>query len=281
MIALKSILLLFSVVGTVIYLIIPNSELYLKLNTATPYTYYDEKDKKLKDYKIIFTELVQRHGSRYPTDDTYGRIKMFSDALANCHNCKVKWTNPFKDSDIGLLCDRGREELFHLGVYYAKLFKKLYKKSTLDEYLVRSTNKKRTVESAQYFMAGFYNVVNKKIDNVDEIPSMEKIKKLVNDKEIQNMEIIESDDELLRFHKHCNLYVNTVDNESYTSEFNKYKDSIITDMMDRFKQKTGLKEMNEDIFYGGYHAGQFDYVVNNEKKLLKLFNNQDLKNIEY
>ncbi|KAK1781977.1 histidine phosphatase superfamily [Copromyces sp. CBS 386.78] len=110
--------------------------------------------------KIIWLQMVSRHGSRYPTRGS--NVEAFGARLANATGKfnamgELEFLNNWKyQMGMEILVPRGRQELFDSGVLHAYMYSSLYDPKT--KIIARTTTQDRMMKSAENFLAGMFGL---------------------------------------------------------------------------------------------------------------------------
>ncbi|EKE40460.1 hypothetical protein ENUP19_0240G0035 [Entamoeba nuttalli] len=248
-----------------------NEDITHCLSTRTPYFLKDIRDPTLDHFTVVHAELVQRHGSRYPTSNDINAMNMMAEKFAE--NSKITWKNPFPMEMEGELCERGKQELFSLGKYYKGEFKKLFYGKSLLNINITATFKKRTQDSARSWLEGFY----------DDEPEK---KQMVIDNKINITVVPKDKDTQLYFHKNCRRYVEYEKSGSTHKQSNQYAQMKLSETANRFIEAIGMTDIDESTSKSltqlAFTAGAHEYVVFNKSDgMLKYFNIRDAHIMEY
>ncbi|ELP87304.1 multiple inositol polyphosphate phosphatase 1 precursor, putative [Entamoeba invadens IP1] len=239
--------------------------------TATPYPQYYKRDPTIDHYEVIYSELVSRHGARYPTE----KNTLASIALSELLNSKshIKWDSPFTLEKQGQLCERGEDELLRLGTYYKTMLNSLYKGKGLSLFNVSATAVPRAQDSAVYWMKGF---------SFDEPENL----KLIEEKKMNITVAQIEDDMLLYFHKCCQKYIKYKKLPSTKAESKSFMEAAALKISKHFVSQTGLTQITQEetleATAAAFNSAVYEYIVFNKTNgLLKYFSVQDAEVFEY
>ncbi|KAL7714948.1 Multiple inositol polyphosphate phosphatase 1 [Entamoeba marina] len=256
--------------STFLFLNVYSSSITHHFQTATAYPFSSIEDPLIEHYQVVHAELLNRHGSRYPTSSTTSKMSELSEILNKYSN--VHWENPFSMDKEGQLCDRGKIELQEIGMYYRELMAELFENQSIDRINVSATYKSRTQESAKNFLYGFY---------ANDPSNLEIVKS-------GNFNIIVDDkdqDIQLYFHKNCQRYVDYSDKKSTNFQMSKYVNAILPNIRNRFMQRIKMEPnsfFDIDMFKTAWEAAKYEYIVfNTSDSLLPYFTLSDAKIFDY
>ena len=265
-------------------------------STVTPYTIkYPEHD-KFENYEIVYSELINRHGSRNPTEKKMIKFDKAVKLLKKFTN--IEYTTEWDIKNEGQLCEMGEYELQEIGKFYKKEFEKLYKDHTLNQINVSCTFKPRTHDSAVEFLRGFYSDDVEKYSMLFENNEKQTFKEDNGKIKIQNMK--KNEDIYLYFHKNCHRYNEYMKQEEIKKESKEYEKRVIptlaNKLINKMKEKNLIKEnvLNDNVkmtefeakveksYQHLYRLAQYDYIVNKKTTgLIELFDVEDAKEMEF
>ena len=118
------------------------------LSSMTPYKYAKTGARDMYvppvGCELVSVDLVARHGSRFPTLRTTGRIKSL-EAFVRSHNATLtmpwmrNWTSPFFVQDEGKLSPMGIQEHRNLGKHFSRMFPSILRHCNLTKAHYTST----------------------------------------------------------------------------------------------------------------------------------------------
>lgn len=265
-------------------------------STVTPYEIKYPPHDSFDNYEIVYSELVQRHGARNPTEKKMKKFGKMIDILNKYTN--IKYTTEWDVKNEGELVQMGAKELQEIGKFYKKEFEKLYKNHSLEQINVTSTFKKRTHDSAVEFLRGFYSDDIEKYSmlfNNDEKQSFKEDNGKIS---IRNMN--KDEDIYLYYHKNCYKYDEFMKQEDIKKESKKYEKQAIQKIADKIlKKMKKLKLIKQNVldnnelynefeeklkksFADFYRLAQYDYIVNNKTTgIIELFDGKDSEEMSF
>lgn len=269
------------------------NEITKHFSTVTPYEMKHHYDESLEGFEIVYSELVQRHGSRNPTKGKILGMSKIEDLLKKYTT--YEWVNPFTVEMEGELIQRGVDELIALGKFYKKLLNPLFKNHELSQVNVSCTYKKRTCDSGIAFLKGFYEddeekynkmFINGVFDNTNEY-----VKVKVTPKEI---------DAELGFFRICPRYDEYMEMNSTFFDSKTYletiKPIIAGKVFDKLKRRNLIKESvlrnNQQLLEfkreltktidSFFRSASYEYITFDKTDgLLTFFDVEDAKAFEY
>ncbi|TPX36663.1 hypothetical protein SmJEL517_g01368 [Synchytrium microbalum] len=109
-------------------------------------------------------QLVTRHGTRYPTFDWYSKFRQLEshfekhhEVLKKRHPYLAAWRMPFDDEMEGQLTESGLEEMRRMAIRLKKRNPTFFASLKPMDVVARSSNKSRTLNSADAFIKGLYD----------------------------------------------------------------------------------------------------------------------------
>ena len=204
--------------------------------------YFNENIADL-ECSAVHTNIVSRHGTRFPGEDDINRIteihKILFPYISSSNSDLKSWVNKFPHNNKKSLAKRGEGELFSFGRRTAlRLFSLFVDDNDSNRYIVSS--KDRTRESAHFFSEGFSNAIPED-DNLD------------NEFKPDTMDL------LVRFHSLCEDYKVSVDkNASAYKEFSRFQlSNYISTIMRKIVNKLNIPN---DVLVTGNSANFFSTI---------------------
>ena len=225
-------------------------DLYGLFSTKTPYSFVENDNLNISrpsaECKAFHVNMVHRHGHRYPSS---GDLKDFADLSRKINrgqvvesnlNFSLPWYTPFFKAESSHLTNVGELELYQLSKRIKARFPSIIHDNKYSPWkdVFMSTNKERTIHSANALSAGFFEGVGSLAGG-----------------KIQPITIVVSprdpNDKLLHFYDACpNFVSNIADNQQVVAEFMEFqKGQEVQLVKEKIKKKLNLTLLDDDLSY--------------------------------